>query len=181
VTAWVLLAGAVGALTVFLLGIWLEWRRNERERRGLLRLLLAEVEHNAEVTRTVGERTWDLFSSPDFLRSMKMDTWRAARVRGAGLLPMELVAVLNEYYLPLQTLQTLKRFKKQASDRTDRGLRALAKEARLDWDVAATRNPYDEYLEKMLTAQDKAQDQIQAYLDSSWGDQLLITLRWLGG
>ena len=54
-TAWILLSGAVGALIVFILGIWLEWRRNERERRGLLRLLRAEIEHNAEVTRTVEE------------------------------------------------------------------------------------------------------------------------------
>ena len=49
VNAEVLLAGSVGALAVFVLGIIREWWRNECERRGLLVLLLAEMEHNAEV------------------------------------------------------------------------------------------------------------------------------------
>ena len=51
----VLLFGLVGALLVFVLGALREWWRNERERRGLLRLLLAEIEHNAEVVRTIWE------------------------------------------------------------------------------------------------------------------------------
>ena len=50
------LAGSLGALAVFVLGIVLEWWRNERERRGLLVLLLAEMKHNAEVIQTVSER-----------------------------------------------------------------------------------------------------------------------------
>ena len=39
----VLLSGIVGALLVFLLGLAREWWRDERERRGLLVLLLAEI------------------------------------------------------------------------------------------------------------------------------------------
>jgi hypothetical protein len=47
--------GAIGALLVFLLGILREARRNDREKLRLLRLLLAEIEHNTEVSETLGE------------------------------------------------------------------------------------------------------------------------------
>ena len=53
----VLLAGSFGALGVFLLGIVREWWREEREREGFLHLLLAEIEHNAEVMSIIGEGT----------------------------------------------------------------------------------------------------------------------------
>ena len=68
----VLLSGFLGALLVFVLGAAREWWRNERERRGLLRLLLAEIEHNDEVIRTIAERlrrefpVEDLIGHPDF-------------------------------------------------------------------------------------------------------------------
>ena len=48
-----LLSGAVGAMIVFVLGALREWWREERE--GLLRLLLAEIDHNAQVEHTIGE------------------------------------------------------------------------------------------------------------------------------
>ena len=74
----ILIAGSLGALAVFLLGTAREWRRDERERRGLLRLLLAEIEHNAEVVRTVRERRPALIGSLD-LPSMKTEVWRDSR------------------------------------------------------------------------------------------------------
>jgi hypothetical protein len=52
----VLLSGLIGALAVFFLGWLREWSRDEQERRGLLILLLAEIEHNAEVLRTIFDR-----------------------------------------------------------------------------------------------------------------------------
>jgi hypothetical protein len=55
VSAWSLLSGVIGALLVFCLGFARELWRDERERRGILRLLLAEIEHNIEVVRTVRE------------------------------------------------------------------------------------------------------------------------------
>jgi len=51
-----LVLGLIGALVVFILGVAREWWRDEQERRGLLTLLLAEIEHNGEVIRTVPER-----------------------------------------------------------------------------------------------------------------------------
>jgi hypothetical protein len=53
---WSLLSGLIGALVVFFLGGLREWWRNEQERRGLLILLLAEIEHNVEVIRTIEDR-----------------------------------------------------------------------------------------------------------------------------
>ncbi len=95
VSAEVLLAGSVGALAVFVLGVVREWWRNERERRGILRLLLAEIGHNAEVCRTIGETTWDLLSAPE-LPSMRVGTWSDCRVRAAQLLPEYLTQGLND-------------------------------------------------------------------------------------
>lgn len=85
----VLLAGLGGALLVFLLGLFREWWREERE--GLLWLLLAEIDHNAEVERTIGEGTWDLLSSEEFPK-VSTDTWRDVEGRAAALLPDDLFA-----------------------------------------------------------------------------------------
>src|SRR3712207_1308457 len=86
----VLLSGLVGALLVFVLGALREWWRNERERRGLLRLLLAEIEHNAEVVRTVWESGKpSLIGSPN-IRLMTSRTWRDTQARAAQLLPDDL-------------------------------------------------------------------------------------------
>jgi hypothetical protein len=49
-----LLGGLGGAVAAFLLGGFREWWREEREREGLLRLLLAEIDRNAEMERTKG-------------------------------------------------------------------------------------------------------------------------------
>src|SRR5215207_2863155 len=105
----VLLAGFVGAVLVFLLQfVWRLWQ-DDRERRALLRLLRAEIEHNVEVTNTIGERTWDLLSSPD-LHSIRSVTWRDVQVRAALLLPRDLIDALNDYYSPLQRVLTLLTF-----------------------------------------------------------------------
>jgi hypothetical protein len=74
----VLLSGLVGALLVFVLGIVREWWRNEREWRGLLRLLLAEIKHNAEIV----ERTR--------YTEKPREEWIAVPVPDAGI-PKELV------------------------------------------------------------------------------------------
>ena len=86
----VLLAGSVGALAVFVLGIVREWWRNERERRGLLVLLLAEMEHNTEVIHTVAERVdvdrpiEDMIGNANFA-TLKMRTWSKVQGRAAAL------------------------------------------------------------------------------------------------
>jgi hypothetical protein len=177
-TPWALLSGFAGALLVFVLGIVREWWRNERERRGLLRLLLAEIEHNAVVVNTIaerrGQRTLDWIGHPD-LPSMKAETWRDVRDKAAALFPSDLLEAVNGYYSPLETSLTLLRFPDAMSDSADRWLRGEIKQVKPEWDVAATENPYRDYLEQTLAAQDAARDRIKGYLALSVADALLLS------
>jgi hypothetical protein len=126
----VLLSGLFGALLVFLLGVLREWWRNEQERRGLLILLLTEISHNGEVIRTVQDRInpdqamEDLIGHPHF-STQKVRTWDNVQERAAALLPDYLMAALDEYYAPLETLLTLVHFPNMASDSFDRTLRRV--------------------------------------------------------
>jgi hypothetical protein len=175
-TSEALLGGLGGALAVFLLGAFREWWREEREREGLLRLLLAEINHNAEVTRTIGETTWDLLSSPDF-PNLTTETWREVQGRAAALLPDELSITLNGYYSPLQTLLTLLAFEKRINERTNREIRRAYAEM-TGKEVPATRNPWNEYLRATLDAQERARERIIKYLTLRWDDRLLLRVRW---
>jgi hypothetical protein len=86
-----LLGGLGGAVAAFLLGGFREWWREEREREGLLRLLLAEIDRNAEMERTIGETTDDLLGSPNF-RHLTAETWRGTQGRqGGGAAPRRTV------------------------------------------------------------------------------------------
>jgi hypothetical protein len=153
----VLLGGALGALGVFFLGWLKEWWRDEQERRGLLILLLAELEHNAEVIRTIydrmdpGQAMEDLIAHPHFA-NQTAKTWESVQERAAALLPDDLMAALQEYYAPLETLLTLVRFPSMTSDSFERILRG------------ATRQPYREQLDKLLKAQDDTPPKIKGYL-----------------
>jgi hypothetical protein len=135
----VLLAGVLGALLVFFLGVLREWWREEQERRGLLILLLADLEHNAEVIRTIydrmdpGQAMEELTAHPHFA-NQKAKTWEGVQERAAALLPDDLMEALQEYYAPLEALLTLVRFPTMASDGFARTLR--------------------EQLDKLLKAQD---------------------------
>jgi hypothetical protein len=165
----VLLGGALGALGVFFLGWLKEWWRDEQERRGLLILLMAELEHNAEVIRTIfdrmnsGQAMEDLIGHPHFA-NQKARTWDNVQERAAALLPRDLMAALDEYYAPLETLLTLVRFPNMVSDSFDRRLREEIQEARPQLSVAATRQPYREQLDKLLKAQDSTPPKIKEYL-----------------
>ena len=177
-TTEVLLGGLGGALAVFILGGFREWWREEREREGLLLLLLAEINHNEEVARTIGEVTWDLLSSKDF-PSMSTETWRNVQVRAAALLPDDLSVTLNGYYAPLQTMLTLLTFENLPNERTAREIRRVASEM-LKREFPATRNPWNEYLKATLEAQEQAQERINAYLARPWDERLRIrVVRWL--
>jgi hypothetical protein len=179
VTSGQLLSGFAGALIVFVLGVLGAWWRAERERRGLLRLLWAEIDHNAEVVRTIAQRRGnnplDWIGHPD-LPSIKAQTWRDVQGRAAALLPNELTQALLAYYAPLEMVLTLLRFQDPVSDAADRSFRGAVKEIKPDWDVAVTDNPYRERLEQMLAAQDTARDRIRGYLSVSWADILLLVV-----
>lgn len=180
----ILLSGLIGALLVFLLGLLREWWRNEQERRGLLILLLAEITHNAEVIRTVqdrinpGQAMEDLIGHPHF-STQKARTWNNVQDRAAALLPDDLMAALDEYYAPLETLLTLVRFPNMASDSFDRTLRGQIQEARPHVSVAATRQPYREQLQKLLDAQESTPAKIEEYLaQPRWGRLFLRADQW---
>lgn len=170
----VLLAGSIGALVVFLLGIFREWWREEREREALLRLLAAEIEHNAEVFRIIGEATWDLLSSPDF-RLLTTKTWHDLQGRAGALLPSGLTVVLNGYYSSLQTLQTLQAFEHRSEERMARELRRAYSELTGE-QVPASTNPWDEYLKATMEAQDNALYLIREYQALRSHERLLIRL-----
>jgi hypothetical protein len=169
----VLLSGLIGALAVFFLGWLREWSRDEQERRGLLILLLAEIEHNAEVLRTIFDRLnqgyalEDLIGHPHFT-NQKARTWDNVQERAAALLPDDLMAALQEYYAPLETLLTLVRFPNMASDSFDRTLRGEVQKGKPAWSVAATRQPHREQLQKLLEAQDSTPPKLKGYLARPW-------------
>ena len=136
----VLLSGSIGAISVFILGFIRELWRNERERRGLLRLLQAEIEHNIEVVRTVRESRPALLGSPD-LRFMKIETWRATRTRATQLLPDELFKDIENYYSLLETVLTLLGFRNLGGEVGERWLRgAIAR--KLGEEVPRSRDPF---------------------------------------
>jgi hypothetical protein len=172
------MAGYGGAFAVFVFGAFREWWREEREREGLLRLLLAEVEHNREVVRTIGETTWDLLSPPAF-PSLTAETWRGLQGRAAALLPGGLFASLSRYYSLLQTLLTLLDFEKRGNERMNREIRRKAEEL-LGRKYAGSRNPWDDYLKATLDAQNEVREQVTGYLSLPWDARLLLrVVRWL--
>ena len=108
-----------------------------------------------------------------------MRTWSKVQGRAAALLPGDLMAALDEYYSPLETLLSLVGFANMVRDSFDRTLRAEFQEMKPDWSVALTRNPYREQLEKLLAAQEHAPAKIQEYLDRPrWGPLFLRLDRW---
>jgi hypothetical protein len=181
---WPLFSELVGALAVFFLGWLREWWRDEQERRGLLVLLLSEIGHNAEVIRTVSDRLRptppieNLIGHAHFA-TQKVRTWDNVQERAAALLPDDLMAALDAYYAPLESLLTLVRFPNVVSDSFDRTVRGQIQEMKPEWSVAATRQPYREQLEKLLVAQEHTPAKIQEYLSRPrWGPIFLWLDRW---
>jgi len=144
-------------------------------------LLAAEIDHNAEVLRSVADRRGDdrvidWMGSPD-LPSLKTDTWRDVRGRVATLMPNVLTEELNSYYSPLEILLTLLIFQDAAVDSGDRDLRRYIDEQVPDVNVALTRNPYQQCLVDMLNAQDTTRSRMDGYLSLSWLEPLVLSFR----
>lgn len=96
--------------------------------------------------------------------------------RVAALLPDEMSAALNSYYSPLQTLLTLRSFGESAKRRFIRDLkRKYTKQT--GEEVPASRNPWKEYQDETLDAQERARERILAYLSLPWDDRLILRLR----
>ena len=94
-----MVSGLVGALLVFLLGRFLDSRREKRELRGHLALLSSEMLQNAVVLDAYRE-------NPELMRreraaSLREDVWAAARARVAQLAHPAITAKLATYYRSL--------------------------------------------------------------------------------
>ncbi len=127
---------------------------------------------------TIGEMTDDLLGSDDF-PSLTTETWRDVQGRAAVLLPDELSVALTGYYARLQTLMTLRNFEKRDDERLKRAWAQTHSEL-FGMEFAGSRNPWSEYLNAMLEAQDAAREQIIGYLALPWDARLLLrVVRWL--
>jgi len=168
----VLLSGVLGALLVFLLGIFREWWRNEQERRGLLRLLLSEVRHNAELVALVRKSGDGTIRLTD-IAAMKAEVWRESRARAARLLPPEMLLDLDSYYSRLETLLSLRHLTLSTEMMQGRWTLAVI-EGKMDDEVQWSTSPTTWYLARTLEAEDIAQSSIKGYLEKAprprlWG------------
>jgi hypothetical protein len=103
----VLFGGAVGALSVFFLGLLKEWWQRDREQKGLLRLVDAEIGHNdSGLTELSVLEDRDYDNEPPG-RPLRLDAWEQNRAKLAQLLPHEKLTDLSTYYRNTQTLNNL--------------------------------------------------------------------------
>jgi hypothetical protein len=180
VSGWSLLSGLIGALAVFLLGWFREWWIGERARRGLLRLLSSEIQHNAVVAETIRESGQFLISA-DATARMTTATWRASR--GAAVsLPPALLEDLDDYYQPLEILLTLRKFPGVQEERMERFIRKILSEE-LGGEFVRSKDPWGDYERKMTEAQERTQGRIRDYLSCStwWGPFVAVVWRWQSG
>lgn len=186
----VLLGGALGALIVFVLGVLLEWSRRERERRGLLRLFLAEINHNEIVIKAIDESGTSLPESPH-LDKLKTETWEENQQAASGL-PEELLKDLVSYYQPLEIFWTIQSLPPadpnrpppgdwlerwlESLDRTFEPLRDTINEL---LGLPKTKDWREAYEQIMLRAQARAKKRIVDYLNRPlWGALFLQVDRW---
>ena len=102
-----LIGALVGAASTYLLGELTQGRREEREKRGLLRLVSIEIAHNEKQCQLL--RTIPSYVFSEQIDLIKMDTWASARTRLAQLLPNEDLDLLARYYASLQELVSVGR------------------------------------------------------------------------
>ena len=162
----ILLSGLIGALLVFFLQWGREWRRNERARRGLLRLLSSEIEHNAVVVETIQDSGRTLTFSREEASRMTTEAWRASR-QSVATLPPGVLEALDGYYRPLEVLLTLLAFSNIGEERMERGIRKMLSET-LEREFVRSSDPWGDYERAMLEAQEHAGRQIADYLACPW-------------
>jgi hypothetical protein len=150
-------------------GLLVDRLRSVGERRGALRRLRAEIDRNEEAMQIVRERgrvrTADMIGDPALL-SLTTDAWDdAAR---SGVLPDVLYEELEGYYSPLEKLLSLLRMEGSMDEFMERWLRRGVSELKPEWNIPRSRNPYVEYLDQVLEAQDRVRDRITEYLARPW-------------
>jgi len=174
----ILLSGLIGALLVFFLQWGREWWHNERARRGLLRLLSSEIQHNAVVVETIRDSGQTLNSSRDVASCMTTEAWRASR-QSVVTLPPRVLEPLDDYYRPLEVLLTLLSFPNVGEERMERWTRKMLAEA-LGREFVRSSDPWGDYERIMLEAQEHAEARIGEYLARPWWSSLFLrTDEWI--
>jgi hypothetical protein len=115
----VLFAGFAGALFVFVLQRLWELVRREQERRGIMRLIYAELRHNEQELHYFKSDPQGAIRDPR-INALSVNVWHSTRARLAQLLPASSVEVLALYYLLLETLQNVARYRVYPQERQQR-------------------------------------------------------------
>ncbi len=110
----VLLAGSIGALSVFVLGAVRDLLRRRRELRGLSRLIDIEIKQNNLSLDGFYKDPSRVFA--DSIGTIRLETWDATRVQLAELMPTGEFGHLAFYYLFLQELKHISIARSQFHD-----------------------------------------------------------------
>ncbi len=181
---WILLSGLIGALAVFFLGWLREWWRNERERRGLLRLLLAEIKHNEILIAAIRDSETLLTTSP-YLDALKTGTWDG-NPKAVASLPPELLTILVSYYEPLEIFKTLKSIPDSNPDREPQNIletiemRLEKLSEPLNRLLGLPKDRRESYAQAVLRTQTQAKMRIEGYIERYFllAPFFLRTERW---
>jgi hypothetical protein len=125
-----LLSGAVGALSIFLLGVVREMWRQRRERIALMTLVHLEVMHNKRILDRIQEGRRDYSKRNAQGKGLRQDAWEQNRARLTQLEGGRIVDYLATYYTVLSTfinLSSLVGNNKELSAETNEALEKLIK------------------------------------------------------
>jgi hypothetical protein len=104
-----LLSGAVGALSIFLLGVIRDMWRQRRERIALMTLVHLEIVHNERILNRIhvqeGQRAYDKRAA--LVKGLRQDAWEQNRTRLTQLEDGRIVDYLATYYTVLSTFVSL--------------------------------------------------------------------------
>jgi hypothetical protein len=104
-----LLSGAVGALSIFLLGIIRDMWRQRRERIALMTLVHLEIVHNERILNRIHsqeeQRAYDKRAA--LVKGLRQDAWEQNRARLTQLEDGRIVDYLATYYTALSTYVNL--------------------------------------------------------------------------
>ena len=111
----VLLAGLLGALAVFGLGVLRDAVRRRRELRGMARLVHIEILHNHMTLESFHGQPGRVLSG--VISTLRMETWESVRVRLAEMMPADDFGSVTFYYMLLQELKHMPVIVEGGSDR----------------------------------------------------------------
>ena len=104
-----LIGAAVGAFLVFLFTEVREYRQRRRERAGLLKLLLAEMDHNEKSLAEIdGATGWEFDRVGGQALPVALEAWVECRTKIAQLVNAKTFGALENYYRKCQDLRDMR-------------------------------------------------------------------------